>query len=132
MNVQTNEDKQIVMDSVGVSHEDGNEAAIKDFLTTLYDDYVFEYHDFSLIRNHFSDKVLNRLTKEYDYDGEGYAVWLFRTGAQDGPSDVSRVNDITKEKDGWYTVKYTDMGIEGVCHFLVQSHNGEIIVMDFH
>ena len=111
--------------------EENNEVVVKAFLTTLYSDYVFQYHEFSLIENHFSKKVLKRLKQEYDYDGEGYAVWLFRTGAQDGPSNVSKVNDITTEPDGWYVVKYTDMGIEGTCRFLIQLRDGEPFVLDF-
>lgn len=111
--------------------EENNEVVVKAFLTTLYSDYVFQYHEFSLIENHFSEKVLKRLKQEYDYDGEGYAVWLFRTGAQDGPSNVSKVNDITTEPDGWYVVKYTDMGIEGTCRFLIQLRDGEPFVLDF-
>ena len=108
-----------------------DDAAVKDFLTTLYNNYVFEYKDFSAIKQHFAPNVLKRLKDGYDYDGEGYAVWLFRTGAQDGPSDVSKVNSIEKDSDGWYVVKYTDMGIEGTCRFLVEQHNSEVIVLDF-
>lgn len=43
-------------------------------------------------------------------------LWLFgelRSGAQDGPSKVSKVTDITAEGDGWYNVSFLDMGNKG-------------------
>lgn len=43
-----------------------------------------------------------------------YAMWCFRTGMQDGPSDVRKVTDVTAENDGWFKVSYLDMGNEGV------------------
>ncbi len=107
------------------------ESIVKEFLTTLYQDYVFNYQDFSTIKNHFSEKVLNRLRNEYEYDGEGYAVWLFRTGAQDGPNDISQVNSIKKEEKGWYVVEYTDMGYDGKCRFLIQIRNNDVHILDF-
>lgn len=38
-----------------------------------------------------TQRLLRKLRADYGYDGEGYAVWLFRTGAQDGPDDVSEI-----------------------------------------
>lgn len=110
------------------------EPMIKEFLTTLYNDYVLGingFKDFSRIKSHFSDKVLTRLRNEFVYDGEGYAVWLFRSGAQEGPSFTSQVNSITAGKNGWYTVSYTDAGYDGKCRFLVSIRNGEVFIEDF-
>lgn len=39
--------------------------------------------------------------------------WELRSGAQDGPSNVSKVTDITAEGDGWYNVSFLDMGNKG-------------------
>ena len=128
---KTEEQQIVTEDTITVNNKEDNETVVKNFLTTLYSDYVFQYHDFSLIQNHFSEQVLHRLRQEYDYDGEGYAVWLFRSDAQDGPSDVSKVNTITPEPDGWYAVHYTDMGIKGTCHVLIQLRDGEPGVQDF-
>lgn len=48
-----------------------------------------------------------------EYDGEGYAVWNFRTGCQDGPSEVSEVTAVTASGENVYRVDIIDMGIEG-------------------
>lgn len=115
-----------------VSENPNEEVLVKDFLTKLYADYVFGGQDFSAIKTHFSEDVLKRLRDEYEYDDEdGYAVWLFRTDAQDGPSDVCQVNSINKEENGWYAVEYVDMGFEGKCLFSVQLHDNEVFVSDF-
>ena len=87
------------------------------FLKDLYEKYVLEirgYHDFSKIKSHFSPKILKKMRKEFEYDGGGYAVWIFRTGVQDGPSE-SQLRSITPEGDGWYKVSFSDMGYKGSC-----------------
>ena len=119
-------------ESVIVSENPDEEVLVKDFLTKLYADYVFGSQDFSAVKTHFSEDVLKRLKDEYEYDDEdGYAVWLFRTDAQDGPSDVCQVNSVNKEENGWYAVEYVDMGLEGKCLFSVQLRDNEVFVSDF-
>ncbi|MBQ6155512.1 MAG: hypothetical protein IJK22_02820 [Bacteroidales bacterium] len=107
------------------------ERLAKEFLTSLYNDYVFGHQNFSKIKSHFSEKILNRLRNEFEYDGEGYAIWLFRTGTQDGPSNICQVNSIDKGENGWYTVSYTDMGYDGKCRFLIEIQDNDVFVLDF-
>lgn len=108
------------------------ERLAKEFLTTLYKDYVFGFQNFSKIKSHFSEKILNRLRNEFVYDdGNGYAIWLFRTGTQDGPSNICQVNSIDKGENGWYTVSYTDMGYDGKCRFLIEFRDNNVFVLDF-
>lgn len=49
-----------------------------------------------------TQRLLRKLRADYGYDGEGYAVWLFRTGAQDGPDDVSEIREVAALGDGRY------------------------------
>lgn len=79
---------------------------------------------------HFSPKILTKLRNEFEYDGGGYAVWLFRTGAQDGQG-TSEVTSISTEGDGWYTVFFSDMGIKSSCRFQAKIVEGKVFVCDF-
>jgi len=56
-----------------------------------------------------------------------YEFWRFRTAAQDSKpgSDVSRIESITSKGDGWYEVKYLDMGWEGTT--MVKVKDGKIV-----
>lgn len=104
------------------------------FLQELYDKYVFGndgFGDFEDIVEHFSPKILTQLRDEFEYDGGGYAVWLFRTGMQDGPEDKSEVTSISTEDDDWYTVFFSDMGIKGSCRFQAKLVNGKVFVSKF-
>ncbi len=72
-----------------------------DFITDFYehvlgnkpmtDDYL---------KSSVSTEILDTLW-EADYD-ETYSFWYFRTGFQDGPSDVSEVEGIEPLGEGWY------------------------------
>ncbi len=66
-----------------------------------------------MLKKHCTARLLKKLRAGYGYDGDGYAVWLFRTGAQDGPSDVSEVTSVTASGDGFYRVDFIDRGIAG-------------------
>lgn len=104
------------------------------FLQELYDKYVFgndEFCDFEDIVDHFSPKILTKLRNEFEYDGGGYAVWLFRTGANGGPSNRSEVTSISTEGDGWYTVFFIDMGIKSSCRFKAKLVEGKVFIEKF-
>ena len=107
---------------------------VKTFLKRLYNKYVFAndgLSNFEDIVEHFSPEILTKLRNEFEYDGGGYAVWLFRTGAQDGPEEKSEVISISTEGDGWYTVIFSDMGIKSSCRFQVKMVEGDVFVCDF-
>lgn len=106
------------------------------FLQELYDKYVFwsdRVGNFEDVVEHFSPEILTKLRKayEYEYDGSGYAVWLFRTGAQDGLEDKSKVTSISTEGDDWYTVFFSDMGLKGSCRFHAKLVDGKVFVSEF-
>ena len=92
--------------------------SVATFLKAFYARYVFNAESMEKIANDVcTPKLLKYLEKEYDYDcmeEPCYAMWCFRTGMQDGPSDVRKVTDVTAENDGWFKVSYLDMGNEGV------------------
>lgn len=53
---------------------------------------------------HCSDEIIQELKDQYEYEcenGECYAWWIFRGGAQDPGSGAITV---TKAEDGWYEV----------------------------
>ena len=118
-----------------VMAEANDEAAdakvVEDFLNKLYRDYVFGSHDFSKVKSQFAGSIVKRLRAEYDVEGGGYAVWLFRTASQDGASDKSEVKSISSDGDGWYTVTYSDMGNAGLTRFKVTVTDGTAYVEDF-
>ena len=95
----------------------------KDFIADFYQKYVFENGDFrSIASNICTPKLLKYLRDVYDYEcldddcGEGYALWKFRLDNQDGPSNENRLISVetTDNRPDWYTVKYLDLGLEGI------------------
>lgn len=57
--------------------------------------------------------LLKELEKANDYDGGGYAVWLFRTCANGNLNDDDRVLSVTPQGDHRFEVRYMDGGVEG-------------------
>ena len=49
---------------------------------------------------------------------------LFRTGAQDGPDDVSEIREVASLGDGRYRVDFVDMGTEGRRIVKIVDENG--------
>ena len=122
-----------VSSAVRVAKSDGDKDVVV-FLKTLYGSYVFGGDDFSLLAHKYcTDRLREQLAAAYDYDcpegEECYATWLFRSGAQDGPSDECRLKTIVKLKHGWYRVKFVDMGIEGSVKIKFVRSNG-VLMMD--
>ena len=105
---------------------------IKDFLLNFYDNYIIGHGDFSEIKYHFSPSIVSTLQSAYqeEYDGMGYAIWLFRSGAQDGPGE-SEVINIENNGDSWYTVYMSDMGFKGSCMFKASIEDGVVFITDF-
>lgn len=111
-------DTSTVKDTVAVAEEipEVDHSANEQLIRTVYKKYVFDYSE-SSPKKYFTAKALKKLKAAFDYDcdeGDCYGFWDLRTGAQDGPSDVSKVTSIEPEEDGWYRVSYKDMGLSGV------------------
>ena len=92
---------------VSCSGKDADVRVITDFYDAVLGKTVMTDE---LLQQSLSQEVLSDLW-EADYENT-YSWWAFRTGYQDGPSDVSSLDGIESLGQGWYRVSYTDMGIE--------------------
>lgn len=97
----------------------------------FYKNYVFgdkEATD-AVINKYCTKKLAKKLADDYEYEGGGYAVWDFRSGAQDGDSDVQKVNSVEPLGEGKYKVSYNDMGTKGSCVISVVVE-GDTVLFD--
>ena len=97
----------------------------------FYKDYVFGQEEATddVINNYCTKKLAKKLAGDYEYEGGGYAIWDFRSGAQDGDSDVQKVNNVEALGEGKYKVSYNDMGTKGSCIISVVV-DGDNILFD--
>ena len=92
------------------------------------------YYNYDFLEAHCTAKMLKCLKDEFEceYGGDGYAGYLFRTGAQDdkpGAEDVKdKVLKITKDSEGWYHYTFTDGGWRGENKIKVRVENGKVMV----
>ena len=98
--------------------------------TTFYTNYIFgdEFANDSVIAKYCTKNLAQELSKAYDdefSDGGGYAVWKFRSDAQDG-EDIREIEKIEPLGDGKYTVHYNDMGNKGTHTITIVQQDGEI------
>lgn len=109
-----------------------NDSLIRDFITNMYENELYYNYDF--LEAHCTAKMLKCLKDEFEceYGGDGYAGYLFRTGAQDdkpGAEDVkNKVLSINKDSEGWYHYMFTDGGWRGENKIKVCVENGEVKV----
>ena len=109
-----------------------NDSLIRDFITNMYENELYYNYDF--LEAHCTKKMLKCLKDEFEceYGGDGYAGYLFRTGAQDdkpGAEDVKdKVLKITKDSEGWYHYTFTDGGWRGENKIKVRVENGKVMV----
>jgi hypothetical protein len=99
-------------------------------IQTFYTNYIFgdEFANDSVIAKYCTKNLAQELSKAYDAefsDGGGYAVWKFRSDAQDG-EDVREVEKIEPLGNGKYTVHYNDMGNKGTHTITIVQQSGEI------
>ena len=99
----------------------------KEFVRTMYEESLYE--DYGFLEKHCSEALLKKLSDEYDYEDGGYAVWLFRSGCQDGDSDEHRIVSITEDGD-WYTYEGIDMGCPFTRKVRLSTSGGRIIIED--
>ena len=109
-----------------------NDSLIRDFITNMYENELYYNYDF--LEAHCTKKMLKCLKDEFEreYGGDGYAGYLFRTGAQDdkpGAEDVKdKVHSINKDSEGWYHYTFTDGGWRGENKIKVRVENGKVMV----
>lgn len=86
------------------------------FISDFYEEFVLGEDEVTphVAESYFTPSLEQKLSSLYDYDNsEGYAIWEFRTGAQDGPSRVSKVVSVQPLSRTEYRVDFIDMGISG-------------------
>lgn len=107
------------------------ERQIINFITYMYNDRKYEDYDF--LERHCTVKLLNKLRRDYYYDcddGRCYAVWAFRSGAQDCKDGACeyRITSVHHVSGNTYDYSYYDMGWRGTNRIKVFiSHGNEII-----
>lgn len=125
---EKNVDEEVKDDASAQNSED--DVLIRDFITNMYEHTLYNDEDF--LKAHCTAKMLQYLKDQYEYDGEGYAGWLFRTASQDGKPGAEDVKDkvlsITKDSEGWYHYTFTDGGWHGENKMKVHVENGEVMV----
>ena len=106
-----NDSLKAELERAGIEDLDG---AIKDFFTEVYDAKYYE--DDGFIEKYCTENLKKKLKEEVDVDvegEEGYASWLFRSNAQDGPSEEYKLTKFVSEGNGWYKYDFIDMGNKG-------------------
>jgi len=99
-------------------------------IQTFYSKHIFgnEFANDSVIAKYCTKSLAQELSKAYDNefsDGGGYAVWKFRSNAQDG-ENIREVEKIEPLGDGKYLVHYNDMGNKGSHAITIVQQDGEI------
>ena len=109
----------LILFSCGQTQEQKDVALVRDFYEHVLD--IKPMTD-KYLQKTLSEEILEDIW-ETEYD-DTYSFWVFRTGAQDGPSRESAVESIEPLGEGWYRVTYSDLGNPGVTD--VQLANGRI------
>lgn len=92
------------------------EQQIISFITDMYNNN--KYEDYKFLKRHCTPKMLRKLKADYDYDcydGDCYATWDFRTGAQDSnyPDERNGIISVKHIEGSTYEYNYYDGGWRG-------------------
>lgn len=98
------------------------------FIRDMYEKVLYE--DYGFLEKHCTEGLLTKLSEAYDYEGDGYAVWEFRSGAQDGPSDEHSVISIEDQGNGWYSYVAMDMGLTFTKRIRLSHEGGRTMIED--
>lgn len=104
---------------------DDTNSAFKEFFTKVFNDREYEKEEF--IKKYCTEKLQEKLQKAYEFaDEDGYDPWyateMFRSYAQDGPTDEYKIVKIVPENNGWYKYDFIDMGNSGSHRIKVITH----------
>lgn len=88
-----------------------DERAAISLITSMYNTKGFD--NSAYLKSHCTKKLL-KATYDYEYDPQpdAYAGWLFRSGAQDGPSNAHKVLRVVSLGNNWYQYTFLDMGLK--------------------
>ena len=83
-------------------------------ITSMYNSKGFD--NSAYLKSHCTKKLLKVLKAAYDYEydpqPDAYAGWLFRSGAQDGPSNAHKILRVVSLGNNWYQYTFLDMGLK--------------------
>ncbi len=99
------------------------------FITDMYDNG--KYTDYDFLRKHCTDKMLQYLHDNYDYDcesGDCFAVWMFRSDEQDGPDEPNGIVSVEPKGDDWYLYTFYDMGFKGAHLIKIIDQDGQLMI----
>ena len=104
--------------------------AAEQFIRQMYNTVSFEDYDY--LRSHCTEKLLDKLAQQYEYDGDGLAVWLFRSGAQDSKYEFAptRILRITPIGDNWYAYTALDAGWRFTAALKLLPKDGSFLMDD--
>lgn len=126
-------DSTAVVDTIieeDVVEELSEEEMITQFITEMYNQS--KYNDYNFLYKHCTKKLIQKLKFDYEYDGDGLAVWDFRTISQDYKSESEKnygVVDVVYDGNGWYTYSFYDGGWKGKNRIKASLIDG-IVMMD--
>lgn len=87
-------------------------------------------YDYRYLESHCTEKLLNKLKEDYEGYAEnidGYAIWDFRTWAQDGDLGLkTKIISITSLGDNWYRYDYFDCDSRCAKKIRFVNENGKL------
>ncbi len=73
---------------------------IMNYIKEMYEKDL--YWEVEWLEKHCTPKLLQQLKNDYEYDGEGYAFWEFRSDSNDGGGEDDRVVEVVKKNGEFY------------------------------
>lgn len=123
------------VDTIATIDAEEEDRIIKEFITNMYNNHL--YDEYKFLEKHCSRHLLEKLQEDYnnEYDNNDinhYAVWDFRTKAQDcktgDSSDKTQIISVNSSGDGWYTYEFYDGGWRGKTRLKCYIQDGEVIM----
>lgn len=107
-----------------------DEVLLTGLATEIYN-RILNYTDATpaFISEQCTPEFLKKLSDAYDMDGEGYAIWLMRSGAQDGDGE-SRVDAATFIAPDAVDIEFSDMGAYCRRILTFENRNGQWLLSD--
>lgn len=124
--------EQARKDSIALAEKEKAEAAANDQLAIQKIKSMYNsssYNNDSYLAANCTKKLLRKLRANYEYECESgacYASWLFRSGAQDGPSERQEIISVTPLGNSWYRYDFYDMGTKGANKIKVIKQGGKL------
>lgn len=121
-----------VADSIRIADSIANAKKEQEAITFITDMYNnIKYEDYGFLKKHCTAKMLKFLRDNYDYDcldDNCLAIWLFRSGNQDGINEKHGIISVTPQGDDWYLYTFYDMGYKASHTIKVINDNGKMMI----